>query len=127
MDCDCELKKYIRATLNVDFNGDYIYYEFTNLEEDIHEDREVLLQDKKETEAWFRLAPCKDVEAGGLKLYGKGIARSNFERYRVFIQSQSVHESGARPLPRDSYILYNHCDDKVQLLLLLYYHHYHSC
>ena len=49
--------------------------------------------------------------AGGLGLYGNGIARSKFgDQYRVFIQSFGC---GARHLPGGSHILYNHSDDQV--------------
>jgi hypothetical protein len=113
---DCELKEYITEILNVDygFRRGHTFYEFTIEVENILEGKKVLLQDKKNTEKWFKLAVPEKVAAGRLKLYGKKIARCSFgEQYRVFIQSFG---SGARHLPNDSWIIYN--DSKDQVLLL---------
>ena len=110
VDGGCELQKFVTKVVNVnEFKRGYTFYEFTNEVEDILEGQEVLLQDKEKTETWFRLDRPKVTAAAaeGLKLYGEGIARNNFGRYRVFIQS---FKSDARYLPDDSYILYNHSD-----------------
>ena len=104
VDRDCNLREFIIETLSIEFKRGHTYYEFTNDVENILEGKEVLLQDKQNTKKWFRLAQPKILAAKGLKLYGEGIARSNFgEQYRVFIQSFG---SGARYLPRGSSILY---------------------
>ena len=103
---DYELREYITEILSVEFRRGHTYYEFTNEVENIHKGKEVLLQDKRNTNKWFRLVQPEEVADGGLKLYGEGIARSTFgEQYRVFIQSFG---SGARHLPDGSSILYNH-------------------
>jgi hypothetical protein len=109
---DCNLRDFIiDVNSQLGFRRGHTYYEFTNEVENILEGKEVLLQDKKNTEKWFRLAPPEKVAAGRLKLYGKGIARSSFgDQYRVFIQSFG---SGARYLPRGSSILYNHNVDQA--------------
>ena len=112
---DCQLQEHIIQTLGsiikYGFRRGHTYYEFVNEKENILEGKEVLLQDKKNTEKWFRLAPPEQVSAGGLKLYGEGIARSSFgDQYRVFIQSFG---SGTRHLPRGSIILYDRGEDKV--------------
>lgn len=109
---DYGLREFITDTLSVgDFQRGHTYYEFTNEMENIHEGKEVLLQSKENSKKWFQLALPEQVAAGGLKLYGEGIARSNFgDRYRVFIQSFG---SGARLLPDGSSILYNHSDNQV--------------
>ena len=115
----CKLQKYITKVMNVDheFRRGHTYYEFTNEVENIPEGKEVLLQVKKKPNKWFRLDQNKVLSAGGLGLYyGEGIARNNFgNQYRVFIQSFG---SGARHLPGDSYILYNHSDDQVAIKLI---------
>ena len=123
---DCELQEYITEVLNVDFGfrRGHTYYEFTNEKENILEGKEVLLQDKKNTEKWFRLAPPEEVSAGGLKLYGEGIARSSFgDQYRVFIQSFG---SGARHLQHGSIILYNISEDQVVLIAINILYQYPS-
>ena len=110
MDGDCELRGFFKETLShVEFRRGHTYSEFTNEVEDILEGQEILLQDKESPEKWFRFKVQPEVlAANGLKLYGKGIARSSFgEQYRVFIQSFG---SGTRYLPRGSSILYNHGD-----------------
>ena len=110
----CKLQEFIANTLCVEFKRGHAYYEFTNEVENILEGKEVLLQDKRNTEKWFRLAPPEDIAAGRLKLYGEGIARSSFgDQYRVFIQSFG---SGARYLPYWSSILYNHAEDQVDFV-----------
>ena len=115
MDRDCALQEFITGTLSAEFKKGHTYYEFTNEVENILEGKEVLLQDKKNTKKWFRLAPPEKVTVGRLKLYGEGIARNYFgHQYRVFIQSFG---SGTRYLPRGSSFLYNHCDDQVSILL----------
>ena len=110
VDRDCTLQDYITKTLSLEFRDDYIYCELTNGVENILEDKEVLLQDKNDTKTWFRLVLPEQVAAAEkLKLYGEGIAHSNFgEQYRVFIQNSG---SGARHLSRGSTILYNHYDE----------------
>ena len=114
VDGDCVLRDFITGG-SESFRRGHTYYEFTNEVENILEGKEVLLQDKKNTEKWFQLAPPEEV-AGRLKLYGEGIARSSFgDQYRVFIQSFG---SGARHLPRGSWILYNHSEDQVLYSLL---------
>jgi hypothetical protein len=118
---DYQLREYTTKILCVKpwFRRGHTYYEFTNEVENILEGKEVLLQDKKNTQKWFRLAPPEKVAARRLKLYGEGIARSSFgDQYRVFVQSFG---SGARHLPgrsivtgpHGSGILYNWCEDKV--------------
>ena len=113
MDGDCNLRDFIAdISKSKSFKRGHTHYEFTNEKENILEGKEVLLQDKKNTKKWFRLAPSEEV-AGRLRLnlYGEGIARSSFgDQYRVFIQSFG---SGARHLPRGSCILYNHSVDQV--------------
>ena len=112
---DRKLREFITETLNVEFKRGHIYYEFTNEVENIHEGKKVLLQDKNNTNKWFQLALPEVISAGRFKLYGEGIARTNFgEQYRVFIQSFG---SGSRHLPHGTYILYNHSDDQVVVLL----------
>ena len=105
IDRHCELQEYITNTLAFEFRSGHAYYEFTNEVENIQESNDVLLlQDKEGTEKWFQLAQPKEVAAGGLKLYGEGVAHSCFgEQYRVFIHSFG---SGARHLPKGSSILY---------------------
>ena len=106
---DCELRQYLTKTLSVEFRRGHSYFEFTNEVENILEGKEVLLQ-HKQTKKWFRLVQPGEAATGDIKLYGEGIARSTFgEQYTVFIQSFG---SGARHLPRGTYILYNH-DDQV--------------
>jgi hypothetical protein len=106
-----KLQEYITKVLNVEFRRGHTYFEFTNEVENILEGKEVLLQNKKNTAKWFRLAPPEKVATGRLTLYGEGIARSSFgDQYRVFIQSFG---SGARYLPNGSSILYNHSVDQV--------------
>ena len=112
---NCQLQAHMIKTLSGivkhGFRRGHTYYEFVNEKENILEGKEVLLQDKKNTEKWFRLAPPEKVSAGGLKLYGEGIARSSFgDQYRVFIQNFG---SGARHLPSGSWILYNRDEDQV--------------
>lgn len=98
------------------FRRGHTYYEFTNEVENILEGKQVLLQDRMQTTEWFKLDQSKVLADGRLKLYGEGIARNSFrEKYRVFIQSFG---SGARYLPRDSYILYNRGDDQVAISVL---------
>ena len=110
---DCQLREQFTETMSYikqGFMRGHAYYEFTNEVENILEGKEVLLQDKQDTEKWFRLAPPEEV-AGRLKLYGEGIARSSYgDQYRVFIQSFG---SGARHLPGGSWILYNRGEDQV--------------
>lgn len=111
MNGDYELQQFITGTLGAEFKGSHTYYEFTNEVENIPEGQEVLLQDKKNTKKWFRLAPPEEVAAGGLKLYGEGIARSSFgNEYRVFIQNFG---SGAQHVCHGSWILYNQNVDEV--------------
>ena len=108
---DYKLQEFITEILNVDhgFRRGHTYYEFTNETENILEGKEVLLQDKNNTEKWFQLAPPEE----WLRFYGEGIAHSSFgDQYRVFIQSFG---SGARHLPHDSWILYNHSVDQVYI------------
>ena len=105
---DCELRQYLTKTLRAEFKRGHTYYEFTNEVENILEGKEVLLQDRKKPKKWFQLAQSKEVAAGDIKLYGEGISRSTFgKQYTVFIQSFG---SGARHIPRGTYILYNHND-----------------
>ena len=111
----CKLHEYVTEILNVDngFRRGHTYYEFTNKVENILEGKDVLLQERQNSNKWFRLAPPEVVAAGGLKLYGEGIAHSSFgDRYRVFIQSFG---SGNRYLPKGSSILYNHDVDQVTI------------
>ena len=118
-DGDRDLRDFITNVVDSEskFRRGHTYYEFTNKVENILEGKEVLLQDKKNTEKWFQLAPPEEVSAGGLKLYGAGIARSSFgDQYRVFIQSFG---SGARHLPRGSSILYNFSEDQVVAIILI--------
>ena len=111
----CELRKYVTNTLGRDFKRGHAYYEFTNEVENIPEGKEVLLQDKQNTNKWFRLVQPEEVPAGDIKFCGEGIPRSTFgQKYKVFIQSFG---SGTRHLPRDSYILYN-CEDQVRITYL---------
>ena len=92
-----------------------MYYEFTNEVENILKGKQVLLQDRTKTEKWFQLDQAKVLADRRLKLYGEGITRSSFgEQYRVFIQSFG---SGARHLPGDSSILYNHSEDQVAIYM----------
>ena len=110
---DCQLREYITNVLSAKqgFRRGHTYYEFTNDIENILEGKEVLLQDIKKSDKWFRLDQDKVLAAGGLGLCGEGIARNNFgDQYRVFIQSFG---SGARHLPGDTHILYNHSDNQV--------------
>jgi hypothetical protein len=115
VDGDCDLRDFVAGVSGSKlFRRGHTYYEFTNEVENILEGKEVLLQDKKNSRKWFRLAPPEKVAAGRLKLYGEGIARSSFgDQYRVFIQSFG---SGARYLPRGSSILYNYSEDQVTSL-----------
>ena len=46
--------------LSVEFKRGHTYYEFTNEVENIHEDKEVLLQGIKKPNKWFRLDQDKD-------------------------------------------------------------------
>ena len=112
-----KLQDYITKVVSVEFRRGHTYYEFTNEVENVLEGKEVLLQDKKKPNKWFRLDQEKVLAAGGLGLYyGEGISYNNFgDRYRVFIQSFG---SGARHLPGDSHILYNHSDDQVEVKLI---------
>jgi hypothetical protein len=108
---DCEMRKFILTDLKLKFRRGHAYYEFVNEIENILEGKDVLLQDKKNTEKWFRLVPPEEVAAGRLKLYGEAISRSSFgDQYTVFIQSFG---SGARYLPHNSSILYNHSEVQV--------------
>lgn len=108
---DFELREYITNVLYVEFKRGHTLYEFTDGIENILEGQEVLLQDRRNTEKWFRLDQPK---ALGLKLYGEGIERRSFrEQYRVFIQSFGP---GTRHLPRGSNILYNHRDDQAYVV-----------
>ena len=105
------------------FQRGFTYYEFTNEVENILNGKEVLLQDRTNTTQWFKVDKAKVPPDRRLKLYGEGIARSTFgEKYRVFIQSFG---SGARHIPRGSWILYNHSDDQVVIIyshdLISYY------
>ena len=111
-DLDYELREFITETLSVEFRRGHAYYEFTNEVENILEGKEVLLQDKQNTNKWFRLVLPEKHDAGRSKLYGEGITRSSFgKQYRVFIQSFG---SGARHLPHGSSILYyDHGVDQV--------------
>ena len=114
---DCKLQEFITRTVNPDngFRRGHAYYEFTNKVENILEGKEVLLQDKKKKNKWFRLDQAK-VLAGRLKFYGEEIALEWFGgQYRVFIQSFG---SGGRHLPGNSSILYNHIDDQVVFNIL---------
>ena len=102
---DCELQEFVTSTLKTKFKRGHAYYEFTSEIENIQEGKEILLQDKQNSEEWFRF---KEVLSEEGKLYGEGIARNKFgQRYRVFIQSFG---SGARHLPGGSSILYNYGD-----------------
>jgi hypothetical protein len=116
---DCDLRDFvILISDSRSFKRGHTHYEFTNKVENILGGKEVLLQDKKNTEKWFRLVPPEKVAAGRLKLYGEGIARSSFsDQYRVFIQSFG---SGARHLPSGTSILYNHSVDQVLSMLFIY-------
>ena len=108
---DRDLCEFITEILNVEFKRGHTYYEFTDKVENIHEGKEVLLQDKQNAEKWFQLVQLNAPAVGRHKFYGEGVAHSTFgEQYRVFIQSFG---SGARHLPHGSYILYNHCVDQV--------------
>ena len=119
VDGDCDLRDFVTNSTggSESFRRGHTYYEFTNEVENILEGKEVLLQDKKNTEKWFQLAPPEEVAGGRLKLYGEGIACNSFirDQYRVFIQSFG---SGARHLPKGSSILYNHSEDQVLYNLL---------
>ena len=96
-----------------EFRRGHSYFEFTNDMENILEGKEVLLQDIYTENNWFKLDQDKVLADRKLKLYGEGIARSSFgKKYRVFIQSFG---SGARHLPGDTYILYNHVDQVVTI------------
>ena len=111
---NCQLREFVTNVLSSKhgFRRGHTYYEFINEIENILEGTEVLLQDKKNTEKWFRLAPPKEVAAGRLKLNGEGVSRSSFgENYNVFIQSFG---SGTRYLPHGSNILYNHGENQVE-------------
>ena len=113
---DCELRQYVSNTLSVEFKRGHTYYEFTNEVENILEGKEVLLQDRKNSKKWFRLAPPEKVAAEDIKLYGEGISRSTFgHKYSVFVQSFG---SGTRHLRRDSCILYNHEDQVINTHIL---------
>ena len=106
-----KLQEFITGIQSVEFKRGHTYYEFTSEVENIQEGKEVLLQDTKKPKRWFRLDQDKVLAAGGLGLYGNGIARNKFgDQYKVFIQSFG---SGARHLPGGSHILYNHSDDQV--------------
>jgi hypothetical protein len=120
---NCELQDYITKTLNVKygFRRGHTYYEFTNeVVENILKGKEVLLQDKKKPARWFRLVQPDVVVTGSQGLYfGEGIALKNFgDQYRVFIQSFG---SGARHLPCDSSILYNHSIHPVNIIKIIKY------
>ena len=107
----CELRQYVTETLSVEFKRGHTYYEFTNEVENISEGKEVLLQDKTNSNQWFQLDQKKVLAAGRLKLYGERIALESFgEHYRVFIQSFG---SGTRHLPGGSCILYNRSDQVI--------------
>ena len=113
---DCQLRKYVTEILTVEFRRGHTYYEFTNEVENIQEGKKVLLQDKKKK--WFQLAEPEDVGAERDRLYGEGIPRKRFGyQHMVFIQSFG---SGARYLPRGTYILYNHSDSQVVISYLNY-------
>lgn len=115
MDGDCNLRDFV-TYIGESFRRGHTYYEFTNKVENILEGKEVLLQDKNNTEKWFRLAPPEKV-ARKRRLYGEGIARKSFgDQYRVFIQSFG---SGARHLPHGTSILYNHSEDQVSMIIIL--------
>ena len=107
----CELRDFITEVIGLEFRRGHTFYEFTKGVENILEGKEVLLQDRKNHKKWFRLDQQKALAVRDLKLYGEGIARNNFgEQYRVFIQSFG---SGARHLPGDSIIYYNHSNNQV--------------
>ena len=106
-----KLHDFITCVLSLEFKRGHTYYEFTYEVENILEGKDVLLQDTKKPDKWFRLDQDKVLSAGGVGLYGNGIAHNNFgDQYRVFIQSFG---SGSRHLPGGSHILYNHSDDQV--------------
>ena len=112
---DCELREYITTILKAEFKRGHTYYEFTNgILENIQEGKDVLLQDKQNTDKWFGFKVQPEVLAEkGLKLYGDSewIPLKSFEhRYRVYIQSFG---SGARHLPGGSSILYNDGDQVI--------------
>ena len=112
---DCELRQYVSKTLGVKFRRGHTYYEFTNEVENILEGKEVLIQDRKNTQKWFRLSPPQ-VAARDIKLYGEEISRSTFgHKYSVFVQSFG---SGTRHLPCDSWILYNYEDQVISFIYL---------
>ena len=120
VDGDCDLRDFVTEALkhvSDEFKRGCTYYEFTNKLENILEGKKVLLQEKQNTNKWFQLVPPEEVAAGRLKLYGEGVARSSFgDRYRVFVQSFG---SGARHLPRGSWILYFNSDNQVAIDLVI--------
>ena len=73
---NCKLQEFITSVQSLEFKRGHTYYEFTSKVENIQESKEVLLQDTKKPKRWFRLDQDKVLAAGGLGLYGNGIARS---------------------------------------------------